>query len=52
MSYKNQKQTARCYSDFSLSDALPLLIMAPHSSTLPGKSNGWRSLVGCSPWGR
>ena len=18
---------------------------------LPGKSNGWRSLVGCSPWG-
>ena len=19
---------------------------------LPGKSNGWRSLVGCSPWGR
>ena len=26
--------------------------MAPHSSTLPGKSHGWRSLVGCSPWGR
>ena len=25
--------------------------MAPHSSTLPGKSYGWRSLVGCSPWG-
>ena len=24
--------------------------MAPHSSTLPGKSHGWRSLVGCSPW--
>ena len=24
--------------------------MAPHS--LPGKSHGWRSLVGCSPWGR
>ena len=23
--------------------------MAPHSSTLPGKSHGWRSLVGCSP---
>ena len=22
--------------------------MAPH---LPGKSRGWRSLVGCSPWG-
>ena len=26
--------------------------MAPHSSTLPGKSHGWRTLVGCSPWGR
>ena len=25
--------------------------MAPHSSTLAGKSHGWRSLVGCSPWG-
>ena len=26
--------------------------MAPHSSTLPGKSHGWRSVVGYSPWGR
>ena len=26
--------------------------MAPHSSTLAGKSHGWRSLVGCSPRGR
>ena len=26
--------------------------MATHSSTLPGKSHGQRSLVGCSPWGR
>ena len=25
--------------------------MAPHSSTLPGKSYEPRSLVGCSPWG-
>ena len=25
--------------------------MAPHSSTLAGKSHGQRSLVGCSPWG-
>ena len=23
----------------------------PLQYTLPGKSNGWRSLVGCSPWG-
>ena len=26
--------------------------MAPHSVLLLGKSHGWRSLVGCSPWGR
>ena len=25
--------------------------MAPHSSTLAGKSHGQRSLVGCRPWG-
>ena len=24
---------------------------APNSSSLPGKSHGWRSLVGNSPWG-
>ena len=24
--------------------------MATHSSTLPGKSHGWRRLVGCSSW--
>ena len=24
---------------------------ATHSSILPGKSHGQRSLVGCSPWG-
>ena len=26
--------------------------VAPYSSTLPGKSHGWRSLVGYSPLGR
>ena len=26
--------------------------MAIHSSIFPGKSHGWRSLVGYSPWGR
>ena len=26
--------------------------MATHSSTLAWKIPGWRSLVGCSPWGR
>ena len=25
--------------------------MATHSSILPGKSHGWRSVVGYSPWG-
>ena len=24
----------------------------PTPELLPGKSHGWRSLVGCSPWGR
>ena len=36
--------------------ALPLSAlekeMATHSSTLPGKFQGWRSLVGYSPWDR
>ena len=26
--------------------------MAPHTVFLPGKSQRWRSLVDCSPWGR
>ena len=25
--------------------------MAPTPVLLPGKSHGWKSLVGCSPWG-
>ena len=24
----------------------------PSPVLLPGKSHGWRSLIGCSPWGR
>ena len=31
---------------------IPEKAMAPHSSILPGKSHGRRSLVGCGPWGR
>ena len=27
-------------------------VFTEHSVLLPGKSNGRRSLVGCSPWGR
>ena len=30
-------------------DNLPPVILTP--VLLPGKSHGWRSLVGCSPWG-
>ena len=26
--------------------------MQPTPVLLPGKSHGWRGLVGCSPWGR
>ena len=29
---------------------LPIVSLTP--VLLPGKSHGWRSLVGCSPWGR
>ena len=37
----------------SLGQEVPLdKEMATHSSILPGKSHRWRSLVGCSPWGR
>jgi len=35
----------------SLSCNKPKKAMATHSSTLAWKSHGWRSLVGCSPWG-
>ena len=28
------------------------LLRHPTPALLPGKSHGWRSLVGCSPWGR
>ena len=40
-------------SDFTFTFPFQALekAMAPHSSTLPRKSHGWRSLVGCSPWG-
>ena len=27
------------------------VVFPVHSGLLPGKSHGWRSLVGCSPWG-
>ena len=35
-----------------LSSSLPKRQWHPTPVLLPGKSQGWRSLVGCSPWGR
>ena len=35
-----------CYCHFRRRQWHPTLVL------LPGKSHGWRSLVGCSPWGR
>ena len=40
-----------------MSSTLPSVLHAvrqwhPTPVLLPGKSNGWRSLVGCSPWGQ
>ena len=40
------------FSNMNFSAKTSEKAMAPHSSTLPGKSHGRRSLVGCSPWGR
>ena len=34
-----------------ISIIIPEKAMASHSVLLPGKSHGWRSLEGCSPWG-
>ena len=31
---------------------MAITIWQPTPVLLPGKSHGWRSLVGCSPWGR
>ena len=31
---------------------IALISQHPTPVLLPGKSHGWRSLVGCSPWGR
>ena len=41
----------------SLFNGKPMLLLwrrkwQPTPVFLPGESHGWRSLVGCSPWGR
>ena len=40
------------WAHFQVLKVQPEKAMATHSSTLAWKIHGWRSLVGCSPWGR
>ena len=37
---------------YSTSQLIMVFTCAPTPVLLPGKSHGWRNLVGCSPWGR
>ena len=44
-----------CHFSVHLRIAIPLRWRRqwhPTPVLLPGKSHGWRSLIGCSPWGR
>ena len=60
--WKNSKHTARATYKFSPIDSYFYRCQIAFVSQrrqwqrtavlLPGKSHGWRSLVGCSPWGR
>ena len=40
------------WSDLAAAAAAAVFHWHPTPVLLPGKSHGWRSLVGCSPWGR
>ena len=40
------------WSDLAAAAAAQRRQWHPTPVLLPGKSHGWRSLVGCSPWGR
>ena len=42
--------SGRCHNKKIVFECHPPKAMALHSRPLPGKSHGWRSLVGCSPW--
>ena len=39
------------FSLVSLGSLIARRVCSPRQVLLPGKSHGWRSLVGCSPWG-
>ena len=47
VSWANVGTLALTMSEIREGDGTPL-----QPVLLPGKSHGWRSLVGCSPWGR
>ena len=49
---------AKCFSKVAVPIYTPLVVTdgegngTPLQYSLPGQSHGWRSLVGCGPWGR
>ena len=49
-----QKNTYFCFIDYAKAFNCTIALIRqwhPTPVLLPGKSHGWRSLVGCSPWG-
>ena len=48
MQEMQETQVRSLYQEDPLEEETATPTMATH---LPGKSHGWRSLVGCSPWG-
>ena len=43
--------TSIIFSHFLCRDIRQIILSLPTPVLLPGKSHGWRSLAGCSPWG-
>ena len=54
-SWQIDGETVETVTDFFLGGSKITVVekaMGPHSVLLSRKSHGWRSLVGCGPWGR
>ena len=49
---RKKKCQFRCQKFKACCQAIQRRQWHPTPALLPGKSHGWRSLVGCSPWGR